>query len=54
MNTHQLSSVCKYVRESSDIPQFYQVHCGKPVFGNPETETQVLPFPKFCRHKKLP
>lgn len=53
MNTHQLSSACKYVREFSDIPEFYQVHCGKPVFGNPETDTQVLPFHELFRHKKL-
>lgn len=50
----KVSPACKYFRERSTIPEFYHVHLGDTVFGNPKTGTQVLPFREFCRHKALP
>jgi len=48
------SSACKYFRERTDIPRFYQVHLGERNFGNAETNTRVLPFVAFCRELVLP
>lgn len=48
------SPACRYFRERTTIPEFYQLHLGETSFGNAETETQVLPFREFCRHKNLP
>lgn len=44
---------CHYFRQRTEIPEFYQVHLGKKDFGNPETDTRVLPFEKFCEIKNL-
>ena len=48
------SSACKYFRERTTIPRFYQVHLGKRDFGNAQTNTRVLPFATFCRELSLP
>lgn len=48
------SSPCRYFRERSDIPEFYQVHLESKTYGNPKTGTQTLPFREFCRLKNLP
>jgi predicted AAA+ superfamily ATPase len=45
---------CRYFRERTDIPRFYQVHLGHRDFGNPESGTRVLPFSTFCRELALP
>ncbi len=48
------SPVCRYFRERTDIPRFYQVHVGTRDFGNAVTDTRVLPFSTFCREEGLP
>jgi predicted AAA+ superfamily ATPase len=48
------SPACRYFRERTDIPQFYQVHMGTKDFGNATTHTRVLPFSTFCREMGLP
>jgi len=48
------SPACRYFRERTDIPTFYQVHLGERDFGNAETHTRVLPFATFCRELALP
>ena len=45
---------CRYFRERTDIPRFYQVHLGERDFGNENTGTRVLPFSTFCREAGLP
>ena len=45
---------CRYFRERTDIPRFYQVHLGAKDFGNENTGTRVLPFSTFCREAGLP
>jgi len=45
---------CRYFRERTDIPRFYQVHLGHRDFGNAESGTRVLPFSTFCRELALP
>ena len=45
---------CKYFRERTDIPAFYQVHLGTKDFGDAATGTRVLPFYTFCRELGLP
>jgi len=45
---------CRYFRERTDIPRFYQVHLGVKDFGNAESGTRVLPFATFCRELALP
>lgn len=45
---------CRYFRERTDIPAFYQVHCGEKDYGNPRSGTRVLPFARFCTELKLP
>ena len=48
------SPACRYFRERTDIPRFYQVHLGERDFGNEEADTRVLPFSSFCREVALP
>lgn len=48
------SPACRYFRERTDIPRFFQVHLGEADFGNSETDTRVLPFATFCRELALP
>jgi predicted AAA+ superfamily ATPase len=48
------SPACRYFRERTDIPRFYQVHLGERDFGNPDSGTRVLPFSTFCRDLALP
>jgi len=45
---------CRYFRERTDIPRFYQAHLGHRDFGNAESGTRVLPFSTFCRELALP
>lgn len=45
---------CRYFRERTDIPRFYQVHLGERDFGDENTGTRVLPFSTFCREAGLP
>ena len=45
---------CRYFRERTGIPRFYQVHLGAKDFGNENTGTRVLPFSTFCREAGLP
>ena len=48
------SQSCRYFRERTSIPRFYQVHLGERDFGNAESGTRVLPFVTFCRELALP
>jgi len=48
------SPACRYFRERTEIPRFYQVHLGVKDFGNAESGTRVLPFSTFCRELALP
>lgn len=48
------SSACRYFRERTDIPRFYQVHLGERSFGNADSDTLVLPFSTFCKELALP
>jgi predicted AAA+ superfamily ATPase len=50
----QAAPACRYFRERTDIPRFYQVHLGEMDFGNEQTNTRVLPFAVFCRELALP
>ena len=43
-----------YFRQRTEIPLFFQVHCGTRDFGRSETATRVLPFTNFCNHLNLP
>ena len=45
---------CRYFRERTDIPRFYQVHLGTRDYGNENTGTRVLPFSTFCPEAGLP
>ena len=45
---------CRYFRERTEIPRFYQVHLGAKDFGDAGTGTRVLPFSTFCRQAELP
>ena len=45
---------CRYFRERTDIPRFYQVHLGTADFGDADTGTRVLPFWTFCAEMALP
>ena len=49
-----VSPACRYFRERTDIPRFYQVHLGRKDFGDASTNTRVLPFSTFCREVGLP
>ncbi len=48
------SPACRYFRERTDIPRFYQVHLGDKDFGNASSDTRVLPFSTFCGELALP
>lgn len=48
------SPACKYFRERTNIPRFYQVHCGSQDTGNAETGTRVFPFTEFCKELNMP
>jgi predicted AAA+ superfamily ATPase len=48
------SAACRYFRERTDIPRFYQVHLGNKTFGNAESDVLVLPFRDFCAELSLP
>lgn len=48
------SSACRYFRERTEIPEFYQVHLGTKDQGNEQTGTRILPFTTFCLEKRLP
>lgn len=50
----EASPACRYFRERTDIPRFYQVHLGERDFGNPDSGTRVMPFESFCRELSLP
>ena len=50
----RVSPACRYFRERTDIPKFYQVHLGRKDFGDASTNTRVLPFSTFCRDVGLP
>ena len=45
---------CRYFRERTDIPKFFQVHLGEADFGSAEAGTRILPFATFCRELALP
>ncbi len=45
---------CRYFRERTSIPAFYQVHLGERDFGNAHSGTRVLPFATFCRELSMP
>ena len=45
---------CRYFRERTDIPRFYQVHLGTADFGDADTDTRVLPLWTFCAEMALP
>ena len=48
------SPACRYFRERTDIPRFYQAHLGAKDFGNARTDTRVLPFAALCVELRLP
>lgn len=48
------SPACRYFRERTEIPRFFQVHLDDKDFGNPDTGTRVLPFATFCCELSLP
>ena len=48
------SPACRYMRERSSIPRWYQVHLGTADFGDEHSATRVLPFATFCRELSLP
>lgn len=50
----QASPACRYFRERTSIPRFYQVHLGTRNYGNAESDTQVMPFGEFCAERALP
>ena len=50
----EASPACRYFRERTDIPKFYQVHLGERDFGHAESGTRVLPFATFCKELALP
>ena len=49
-----VAPACRYFRERTDIPRFYQVHLGHADFGDAATDTRVLPFWTFCVELALP
>ena len=48
------SPACRYMRERSSIPRWYQVHLGTADFGDEHSATRVLPFPTFCHELSIP
>ena len=49
-----ISPACRYFRERTDIPRFFQVHLGSKDFGSSVADTRVLPFASFCKELGLP
>ena len=45
---------CRYFRERTDIPAFYQVHCGSRDEGDAWSGTRIVPFDRFCTELQLP
>ncbi len=45
---------CRYFRERTDIPVFYQVHCGSRDEGDAWSGTRIVPFDRFCTELQLP
>jgi len=45
---------CRYFRQRTEIPRFYQVHLGDKSFGNADSDVLVLPFPTLCSVLGLP
>ena len=52
--TASAAPACRYFRERTDIPRFYQVHLGTADFGDADTDTRVLPLWTFCAEMALP
>jgi predicted AAA+ superfamily ATPase len=50
----QPSPACRYFRERTTIPEFYQVHLGTRDYGDQRSGTRVLPFAQFCKERSLP
>ena len=50
----RVAPACRYVRQRSEIPRFYQVHLGSADFGDAASATRVLPFWTFCNELSLP
>ncbi len=48
------SPACRYFRERTPIPRFYQVHLGDADHGDAASDTRVLPFRTFCSEMGLP
>lgn len=48
------SPACRYFRERTTIPRFYQVHLATADYGSATSGTRVLPFATFCRELRLP
>ncbi len=48
------SPACRYFRQRTEIPRFYQVHLGAGDFGDAASDTRVLPFAAFCAELALP
>jgi len=49
-----VSPACRYFRERTNIPRFYQVHLGNKDYGDATADTRVLPFHSFCQELGLP
>lgn len=49
-----VSPACRYFRERTNIPRFYQVHLGHKDYGDATADTRVLPFHSFCQELGLP
>lgn len=54
LNSTEVSPSCRYFRERTAIPRFYQVHNGPKDFGDADTDVRVLPFEKFVQELELP
>ena len=50
----QPAPACRYFRERTTIPEFYQVHLGTRDYGDQRSGTRVLPFAQFCKERGLP
>lgn len=49
-----VSPACRYFKERTDIPQFYQVHLGEKDYVDARSGARVLPFATFCKERALP
>ena len=45
---------CKYYRDRTQIPKFYQVHKEQSDYGDENSDTRVMPFTQFCQNLELP